>query len=110
MRETEVCSTHLGLEDHGIFTFNLDLDFGGYHQGVGGYALEEGPQHNGWVGTTPLLRRILEIAEVDRWEKLPGKIIRVRRRDTFVLAIGHFMKDDWLDLKAGFSLRRASRT
>jgi hypothetical protein len=28
-------SVHLGVEDHGVFTFNLGFDFGGTHQGIG---------------------------------------------------------------------------
>jgi hypothetical protein len=31
----------LGWEDHGIFTCQLDMDYGGSGQGAGGYALDE---------------------------------------------------------------------
>lgn len=33
--------TRLGREDHGIFTFILDLDYGGSGQGAGNYALND---------------------------------------------------------------------
>lgn len=33
--------TRLGREDHGIFTFMIDLDYGGSGQGAGNYSLND---------------------------------------------------------------------
>lgn len=61
----------LGIEDHGLFGFNLDFDFGdGGHQGSGWYTL-----NNATGG--PLLAAIMKAAGVDRWEQLKGRTVYV---------------------------------
>ena len=64
-----------GFEDHGIFTFNLDIRFGGTGQGFGGICL-------GGPYTDYYIRRILEAVGVDSWEDLPGKVVWCRRKGT----------------------------
>lgn len=40
LRNAKIRHTMLGIEDHGIFTFVLDLDYGGSGQGAGMYCLD----------------------------------------------------------------------
>jgi hypothetical protein len=92
-------STYLGCEDHGIFTCNLILDYGGGGQRFGGYSMDK---HNGErnansrrIGTAygcEFIKRILDTLGVESWERLPNTHIRVKAT---VHAIGHILKDKW---------------
>lgn len=95
-------STHLGVEDHGIMTCYLHLKYHGSGQGFGGYALDrqngERDTKSRRIGTAygcEFIKRILETVGVDRWEKLPGKHIRVRADHSKVHGIGHIIEDQW---------------
>lgn len=111
IRNARIETTTLGFEDHGIFTFWLMLDYGGAGQGYGGYGLDEprrddSGKYLGRRGTAfgcDAIVRLLEVLDVDSWEKLPGKPCRVKGGGCGsggIEAIGHYLKDQWLDLKA----------
>lgn len=70
-----ITSTMLGLEDHGILTFFLHVDYGGKCQGIGGRLLSTGvpPRASSCVGD--LVLGILRACGVRRWEDLPGRTI-----------------------------------
>ena len=91
----------LFIEDHGLLTIFLTLEFDGSGQGFGGYALyadrefkngrlERSSNHCGHF-----VWRCLEIAGVQRWHDLVGKTIRVRQCNRDIEAIGHIVKNDW---------------
>lgn len=92
-------STILGYEDHGIMTLWLHLTYGGSGQGFGGYALDK------WIETSKkrvgtglgldMIGEILQIADVDQWEKLPGRYVRVHLEDGLIVGIGDILKDKW---------------
>jgi hypothetical protein len=85
-------STHLGLDDHGIPTWWLNLTFPSSGQGFGGYDLR--------VYGIALLMKIISTVGAENWEGLFGKYVRVRRDDSrgFITAIGHIVEDKWLDM------------
>ena len=106
-RNATIRSTMLGVEDHGIMTFMLDLDYGSSGQGAGGYALDGKPrtpsgERRGVEGSIVLIRKILEIVGVEKWEDLPGKHIRVWQDNSNVYAIGHITKDNCLNFQEFF--------
>jgi hypothetical protein len=76
-------STHLGLEDHGIFTAWLHLVFDGSGQGFGGFAF--GGEFTDWF-----IREVLRVTGAENWEKIPGRYIRVKRDESRgkIIAIG----------------------
>ncbi len=61
-------STMLGIEGHGIMTCMIGLDYGGSHQGFGGYGFdqqkEKGNYDAGRVGTVYGCTFILRVLEV----------------------------------------------
>jgi len=81
----KITSTMLGIEDHGILSFNLCFDFGGSMQCFGGYCLDsydkEKKERVGHAFGTTVIRQILETVGVDKWEKLVGKEMWVIRND-----------------------------
>ena len=94
-------STMLGIEDHGIMTCFLYLDYGGTCQGFGGYSLDVFDKNKdkriGTAWGTEFVRRVLETIEVDSWEKLKGKHCRVVSDYGKVYRVGHIIKDKWFD-------------
>ena len=95
-------STYLGIEDHGIMTFYLNLDYGSVYQSAGGYALDTVLEKDGkfikrigYGKGMSLIMEILTIIGVEKWEDLPGSHIRVIAKHAGVIAIGHFLEDKW---------------
>lgn len=62
----------------------------GYSQNFGGYYLA------GEFGCT-LIRRILETVGVEKWSQLKGKPVRIKREDELIRALGHYLKDVWVN-------------
>jgi len=91
-----ITGTMLGIEDHGIFTAFVDLDYGGSGQGFGGYCLGYPPdsKKSGNAAAT-FIQEVLRLADVTKWEDLKGRPVRVRTTQNKVLALGHFMKEEW---------------
>lgn len=83
--------THIGPEDHGIFSVNVDFSFGGSGQGTGHYSLGE---HGEYLGT--FVKNFLDVVGVDEWEKLRGRSVFVLRRadDGWGGTIKGFVKQD----------------
>ena len=84
-----IMSTFLGVEDHGIPTFNLNIEFGNSVQGFGHYDLRH-PAHQ------TMIFDVLKALGVESWEKLKGTNVRVKRRGGLLRAIGHIVKDQWV--------------
>ena len=106
IRNALIEDTMLGIEDHGIATFFLYLDYGdSSHQGYGGYGLDEysekDKKRHGHAYGMEAIIRVLETVGVCKWEDLRGKYIRVRGGGLMskIEAIGHITKNRWLDLK-----------
>lgn len=103
IKNAKIRRTMLGIEDHGILTGMIDLDYGHSGQGFGGNAFDEPVRDEkdkfiGRRGTAfgmEFIRRVLEVLEVDSWEKLPGTFCRVQAGFGLIEAIGHPLKDKW---------------
>lgn len=93
-------------DDHGLLSSWVQLDYGGIFQGFGGYALylPENFKHHkdGKPFTGHWIWRVMEIAEVNEWSKLPGRTVRVQASLNGVIAIGHIVKDNWFNPKEEF--------
>ena len=111
-----ITKTHLGLENHGIFSYMLSLDLsGGGSIGWGGYALDDFDKElKRRIGTAPgmeLIMQIMAVVNVEKWEDLRGKHIRVKQAGGWggkLIAIGHFMEDKWLNLEDFFAEQAVS--
>ena len=92
-------------DDHGCLTVWIGLDYGGFHQGFGGYALylpKDFANHKLHSVAGHFIYRVLEIADVGEWSKLVGKTVRAKCDYVGVSAIGHIVKDDWFCPKKDF--------
>lgn len=80
-KNARITHTSMGIEDHGIFTCFLYLDYGNSTQGFGGYPLDVlAMDKKGRVGGSwgmNFIMQTMKAVGVDQWEDLPGKYIRV---------------------------------
>lgn len=104
IKNAKIQSTSLGYEDNGILTCCLMLNYESGGQGFGMYALDAPPiqrkpgfDRRGTAFGMEFIRRILLTVDVERWEQLPGKHIRVEASEEKVHRIGHIIKDIWFD-------------
>lgn len=89
IENAKIRNTFLGKEDHGIPSSMLSLEGDCWGQGFGGHDLRfEGKG-------VALLMGILDTLRVDSWEKLPGTLVRVRRVNGRICAVGHIVEDRW---------------
>lgn len=108
IRNAIITDTFLGREDHGIFTFYIFVEFGGYVCGIGGYALDtyDKKRDKRYVCNESMeaLSRILETVGVDSWEKLKGQYIRVKENGwgSTIDEIGNLMSEKWFNIREYF--------
>jgi hypothetical protein len=93
-RNAIIKKTFLGIEDHGIFTATLTLNYGGTEQGFGMHDLTYEAYG------IKYLRSILKAVGVESWEDLVGTPIRAKCEFTKVHAIGHLIEDKWFEPEA----------
>lgn len=107
IKNAVITGANISIERGFILDMWLTLDYGGVCQGFGGYALyvsKESPNHKKESVAGHFIYRCLEIADVESFDKLKGKTIRVRSEDgQSIDAIGHIVKDDWFNPKADFA-------
>jgi len=102
-------SVNLGIEDHGLMTAFVNLDFGSAQQGFGGFCLDEQPETEDGNrvpsrGLGLFVARVLEVSGVTQWEKLPGTSVRTLGDWERIDAIGHYLKDEWFWPKKEFEV------
>ena len=97
IENAKIASTTLGFEDHGLLTFFLHLSGDGWGVGWGGHCIE-GP----WA--SKIVRAVLQMLQVSTWEEVSGQFVRVETAGAGhrVTRIGHFMRDEWIDLDTFF--------
>lgn len=81
------------MDDHGLLTAYLYLEYGGAAQGFGGYQLW--PLKSEEKGAGLFIWRVMETVGVSAWEDLKGKPVRVRGDRMQIREIGHYIKDQW---------------
>jgi hypothetical protein len=42
---------------------------------------------------------VLRALEIRSWEKLKGTPVRIKRKDDRIVAIGHYLKDEWVSFQ-----------
>jgi len=98
-KNAKIKGVSLTMEDHGVLSAYLHLDYGGACQSFGNYELyspyyyQTHQKQANFAGH--FIWRCMEIAGVERWEDVAGKTIRVRARHDGIDAIGNIIEDDW---------------
>lgn len=98
----KITGTKLG-EDHGCLTAYIYVEGAGWGGGMGGYCLDHWCSEVGHYGSSDGYGAIIELMktiEVDKWEDLKGKYVRVHVDEHNTIdRIGHLMKDKWFSFK-----------
>ena len=94
-------STTITVDDLGLLSARLMLDFGsGGLQEFGSDSAFVMPKTFG-CGTMEyaaghFIRRVMQIADVERWDQLKGRAVRTTTwDDQRIKGIGHIVRDDW---------------
>lgn len=114
IKNAVIKSARITSDDHGLLSAWLDLDYGGICQGFGGYSLylPKAYSHHNPAGPNyagHFIWRVMEVAGVESWDKLPGKTIRVRGDRAAIEAIGHIVNADWFSPSLDFKAMEAAR-
>lgn len=104
-----ITKTVLGYEEHGILTLFIHVMGDGWGVAVGGYALDDYSKELEKrvpvkIGLE-LVAEILNVVDVQNWEELKGKNIRVDLSEGLggkVKKIGNLIEDKWLDFEDFF--------
>ena len=98
----KIKSTFLGMNEGGFFSCWIYIDYNGEGQGFGGYTLDNIPETNSSMRQQTefgmaYIMEILKVVGVSTWEELPGKFIRVKKKDYLepIISIGHIIEDKW---------------
>lgn len=69
-------STHLGYEDHGIFSLSIGFTFGSSAQGTGHFAICSKDSNEPWDACgIHLIRAIMDACGVEEWSRLKGRTV-----------------------------------
>ena len=105
----KIVDTRLGYGHNDIFTCSLNIEGDSWGCNYGNYALDtpdKTKENLERIGTTPGLTAIMELLktlEVEDWEQLKGKFVRVEfSKDNDIIRIGHLIKDKWFSFKNFF--------
>lgn len=109
IRNAQITSTSITMEDHGVLTFWIFLVWPGGGVGVGGYVIGKG-----YLGAKEFsvergdgleaMMRIMDVVGVEKWEDLKGKYVRFEDcgLGSTVHKIGNLLENKWFDLKEFF--------
>lgn len=100
IKNARIVSATITKAEHGVMTVFLVLTYKGEGQQFGGYALD-GPYNNELKRREAnralgyFLARVMEVLEVDTWEKVAGLPVRVNADANEVVGIGNFLSENW---------------
>lgn len=108
----KITSTSITMAEHGVLTFWVTVQGGGWGCSIGGYVIGNGyldADNDFFKGSgsgLEAMMRIMDTVGVDKWEDLEGKYVRCVLNDGWggtITKIGNITKDKWFDLKEFFA-------
>ena len=77
-KNAKIVNTFIGIEDHGIFAWNIVFSGNGWGQGTGIYSID--------TSALPILEKIVRL--FGPWEELKDKFVQIGREEDRGLIIG----------------------
>lgn len=108
IQNAKIESVSLTMADHGVLTFYLGLDGGGWGARFGGYVIGKGylgaEDFSASESGLEAIMRIMDTVGVERWEELTGKYVRVADCEwgKKITRIGNILNDKWFDIAEYF--------
>jgi len=93
LKNAVISRAWIGIEDHGILSFMLTLNYGGSAQGFGGVSLDWGKPGEKKSAPSSWIREILEVVEVPSWHELQGKSVVAIIDRGMVVGIRNYLKE-----------------
>ena len=109
IKNAKITGVSLTMADHGILTFQIFIEGGGWACSIGNYVNGKGylgAKHWEVHGSGLVaMMKIMDVVGVKKWEDLTGKYIRVVDNDwgSTITKIGNILKDEWFDLREFFA-------
>lgn len=108
IENAKIKNVSISMADHGVITFTIFVEGAGWGCGIGQYV--NGVGYLGadyWKGNGSAIvamMKIMDTVEVEKWEDLQGKYIRVESDGwgSTIHKIGNIIKDKWFDLREFF--------
>lgn len=79
--------TFLGVQGHGIFTCVITFGGAGWSQGFPAYNLQ--------TDASKFLLPLIKTVGAKSYEDLTGHLVRVKRDNGIIVAVGHIFDDKW---------------
>ncbi len=115
IKNAQITDVSISMADHGVLTFNLGIEGGGWGCYYGGYCIGHGylgckdeefeaVNGNGLVA----MMRIMNVVGVAKWEDLKDKYVRVEIDGwgSPISKIGNIIEDKWFDIHEFFEERK----
>lgn len=102
-------SVSISMADHGVLTYGITLEGSGWQCVYGGYCIGHGylgsESFDGSGKGLEAMMRIMDTVDVEKWEDLAGKYVRVATKGwgNTIEIIGNVLKDKWFNQKEFFS-------
>lgn len=96
----KITSTTITNDAHGSLSIMIHVKHKDGCQGFGGYALyfpKTYKKEGRYNITGHFIWRVLEVADVDEWDKLVGKTVRIDYDYEKIYRMGHILEDIWFD-------------
>ena len=88
----KVSGVRLGMEDHGIFTCDITIDFGGTGQGFGGYRLDTynkvTKKCEGSAAGLDWIMRLMACFGVSNFDHIEGRTVYAIRKEEYGNIVG----------------------
>lgn len=117
IQNAKITDVSISMAEHGVLTFWLGLEGGGWGCNYGGRCIGKG--HRGADEFTAdngdglvAMMEIMNVVGVDRWEDLKGKYVRceIKGWGDGIDKIGNILNNQWFDIREFFNRGAADGT
>ena len=108
IENAKITDVSISMADHGCLTFTIYVQGAVYACGFGGYAIGHGYLGaDYWDGNGAglvAMMKIMDVVEVEKWEHLKGKLVRVKYNSSgHITEIGNIIANKWFNIADFFS-------
>lgn len=105
IENARITQTSISMADHGVLCISIYVEGNGWccniGQWINGYGYLGATEWKGNGSAIVAMMKIMDTVGVEKWEDLPGKLIRVKTEGWggSIDEIGNIIKDKWFNLR-----------